>query len=197
MDTQNDGLEKMVPFKYDHFGIYVRFQGVYPPKIKILNPKKHPLREEFRRLSSEPKNLHDSMTLGSVPQPLILPWFTLFIAFLLGNPTLHQGRCCMPCMPMPWSPEVGTTQLKTKKFKHHLPYINGDENLLIWLVVWTNPFGKILVKMDHSSPNRDENKKYLNHPTPVIYLRVQSIKSSFKKQTIQDQPKKHNMKLSR
>ena len=56
---------------------------------------------------------------------------------------------------------------------------------------WTNPFGKILVKMDHLPQTGMKIKNIWNHH-PVIYLRVQSIKSSFKKQTIQDQPKKHN-----
>ena len=27
MDTQNDGLEKVAPFKYGHFGIYLKFIG--------------------------------------------------------------------------------------------------------------------------------------------------------------------------
>ncbi len=34
MDTQNDGLEKVGPFKHSHFGIYVRFLGCIS-KLKI------------------------------------------------------------------------------------------------------------------------------------------------------------------
>ena len=52
-------------------------------------------------------------------------------------------------------------------FSNHIitPKTQPETNLKIWLVGgWTNPIEKYyIVKLDHETPNRDENKKHLSN----------------------------------